>query len=1036
MSERPKALRDELIRTRRKLAALGARALLGWVVACLAGGLMASGVWVLFGLSDAGVAVLQAVGVALVAIAVGGAITSAAGRLRRPDAVARWLDRASPEPESPSFVTAFELAGNGRWDDGRESLRLAQLAVESAEARLDRARAQLLERAQRPARWAWSAAAAAVAALLIFGLAAPDAAWQGASAWAAVERLDRPFERVPPAPRLGDFRITHRFPDYAERPPRTLRGSSGAVRALAGTEVTVETRAAEPPYSATLLLAGPEGDGEPQAVSMTVDGRTLRGRFVLQRAGSYRIRLDGPKGIEQERRGHPIELEPDEVPQVVLLAPDTSPLEVDADDTLELVFRARDDFGLGTARLRWRVLNAARPHAEGTEPLTSASAGRTRYTGRKTVDLAELELRPGDRVSYFVEVADNDTVNGPKFGATRTRELRVYSERDHHREVLSLQKKALDELVHLLGDHLEGGFELTSFAPSLEKARGMLGRSERAAELLLEAEEASRDDPLGRPEVAEAFRQAHQRLMTQSARSERAVRAARRAFSADPERAEAEGRRVVKAQGRMVTNLEKDAVYLADLLDDQRLVDAEALAEELRKEQQALRDALEQYRQEPTEEGRKRIAAQIQRIRERLSSLMEQLASLQKSIPTEYVNQEALNTQFAKDQLSEMERLMEQGDLDAAMAAVDRMLQQTEQTLAELRRGRQELGSREYSEIAQRAREIFEELEDVSMRQRELARRTEEVAEAARDRMARRLEQASEFLDRQRERLRKAREGLEARSPEPPMPDADAFAASRERIGDAERALEAEDFGAAQDVLERAESRLADLARDTGRRAEQAERFREFYDGAEELQERHQAVQHTLEEVKAVRKALSETMPSPESVLSSEERAQLKGMQGEQQDLRGRTQRLQDQLDELSEQLPIVGEAVGESLQKARSAMEGASDRLARGDAPGGLRGERQALEALQKLREQMQQMGRGGSGGGVPMPFGAAPGGGRRKGGPEGDMHSHEKVEIPQPEQYEAPEAFRKDILEAAKEGTVRQFEEAVRRYYEELVK
>lgn len=71
-----------------------------------------------------------------------------------------------------------------------------------------------------------------------------------------------------------------------------------------------------------------------------------------------------------------------------------------------------------------------------------------------------------------------------------------------------------------------------------------------------------------------------------------------------------------------------------------------------------------------------------------------------------------------------------------------------------------------------------------------------------------------------------------------------------------------------------------------------------------------------------------------------------------------------------------------------------------------------------------------------MPLPMGmGADGGGMDMGGP-GNPKVMEKVEIPGPDEYEPPEAFRKALLEGMKDPVPEAYRQQVRRYYEELVK
>jgi len=919
----------------------------------------------------------------------------------------------------------------GRYGESPQLFEAARRALESQPV-WDRAPELLAQRTGRRARKPALAAGLGLALAGLAAGAAPATSWHAATALAGLGDWRDAWRRVPPPARLAEFRITYRYPDYTGRPARTMSSASGRVRCLPGTEVQIQVTSLEPVADAALLLGRGEDPDGVEEIAAEADGRSLTAHFVAGRPGTYRFRTIDPEGTtREERRGHPIDIEVDDPPDVTLIEPTESPLEVNEKDTVHLSYRARDDYGLGEVAVRWRVLGTSR---EGREPLRG-DAGRTAMSGRGTLDLAELELEPGDRVSYSVEVLDNDSVNGPKTGASRTQELRIYSRRDHHARVLAEQEEALDELVHVLGDHLEEPFAASTIASSLPPAQARIERTTEAEALLREAEEASREDPLGRPEVAEAFVRARNDVARRRRASQSAMRRLRRMPESERDPA---ARFLVGAEARMVRVLEEHSVYLADLLNDQRLIDAEALADQLREEQMALREALEAYKAAPTPAKRAELGRAIERIQSRIRELSRQLADLESSVPTEYVNREALSPRQNAEDLDRMQALLEAGELDEALEQVDQMLGQTERMIAELREGRKELGSREYSEIAQRAREIWQELEDMKMRQRELARRTEAISKTVRERSQERVDASEAFIEKQTQRLRRAKADIDRAAPEDARPAGDAFDAVEQRLDDGIRALEAKDFGAAREVLERGRDRIRELERETERRARQLSRFGSLFGDSEATARAAEALGRARPRVERVIEDLEAMVPDPQKMLSKEERSTLDEMARMQGELAERAEGLGEQLAELGEQLPIVGPKVSEKIGEAQGAMEGARQNLEGYDAPGGLGEERRALESLAELREQLQQMGRDPSGGsgGVPLPFGGA---GRRPRGNEGsgrDVRTAERVEIPQPEQFEAPAEFRRDILEAAKEGTVERFRDAVRRYYEELVK
>jgi hypothetical protein len=556
-------------------------------------------------------------------------------------------------------------------------------------------------------------------------------------------------------------------------------------------------------------------------------------------------------------------------------------------------------------------------------------------------------------------------------------------------------------------------------------------------EKLREAAAAAKEDPLGRENVSAAFEQAARQVQARTGALRRTVRIGKAVPPRRrPDRTAVQG--LLRRQDRMVRTLERQAVYLSDLIDDQRMLDAEGLAKDLREQQRALREALESYKEAPTEDKRRLIAQAIEDIQARIQEIMSELAKLQAEIPQDFVNPDAL-----EDRTEGMDAVKEKiadGDLEGAMKALDRMLGQTERMLSQLQEGREELQTREYSEITQRAEKIWKDLKAARERQRDLAERTEAVAKKVEERGKERLGDAERFLKEQMARLEEAADALEAVRPERHMPDADLFEKAERRLADGKKALESQDFGAAQEVLEEALDKLSSLDRDARRRADQAERFGDVFGMGERARNTRSAIDEAEPEIRDVLDAIEELRPNPSELLERTEKNQLDRYEREQKALGEKMEEIEEELDALGKQLPMVGPEVRAALDEARSAMGQSGEQLGKGDAPGAVGQERRAVEALERLAQQLEEMGSqsgGGQGGaGVPLPFGQPSGvdpqdrrGGRGR-------FNRDKVEIPRPEAYQAPSEFREDILEAAKQGTVESYRDAVRRYYEELVK
>src|SRR5262249_36944302 len=149
----------------------------------------------------------------------------------------------------------------------------------------------------------------------------------------------------------------------------------------------------------------------------------------------------------------------------------------------------------------------------------------------------------------------------------------------------------------------------------------------------------------------------------------------------------------------------------------------------------------------------KMLAQSIKEIKQRITEIMQQLAKLKGSIPADYVNQDAIETKDSQEGMDAIQKMIEEGDLEGAMAELDKMLGETESMMSQLSSGREELGSREYSEIYEQAQKLWKDLETVEKEQRDLAKQTDKISKEVLERMKSRLGDANSFVDKQKKRL-------------------------------------------------------------------------------------------------------------------------------------------------------------------------------------------------------------------------------------------------------------------------------------------
>ena len=99
---------------------------------------------------------------------------------------------------------------------------------------------------------------------------------------------------------------------------------------------------------------------------------------------------------------------------------------VDSTDAKLLFFagEAGDDYGLRSLSFNYRITNAKGNQGDLISlPLDKPASKNIQYT--HNWDINKLELKPGDQLSYYFEVYDNDAVNGNKFARTEIMSFEV-----------------------------------------------------------------------------------------------------------------------------------------------------------------------------------------------------------------------------------------------------------------------------------------------------------------------------------------------------------------------------------------------------------------------------------------------------------------------------------------------------------------------------------------------------------------------------------------------------------------------------------
>ena len=214
--------------------------------------------------------------------------------------------------------------------------------------------------------------------------------------------------KVVDLPYVQRLELEYHFPAYTGLAPQKVE-DGGDIAVLKGTEVHVRAMPTMTAPGGQIVL----GDKDKSGLSPDSAGGSpapLLGTFKVERDGFYHIELDAPSGERLTASPqYTIDALDDQPPTVSISKPgrDTtaSPIE-----EVFVEARAEDDFGVRDLDLVYSVNGGAEKTLrlfDGKKRMTEVSGGHTFY-------LEELDVKPGDFVSYYAKAADNDSVQGPK----------------------------------------------------------------------------------------------------------------------------------------------------------------------------------------------------------------------------------------------------------------------------------------------------------------------------------------------------------------------------------------------------------------------------------------------------------------------------------------------------------------------------------------------------------------------------------------------------------------------------------------------
>jgi hypothetical protein len=285
-------------------------------------------------------------------------------------------------------------------------------------------------------------------------------------------------------PNLKDFHVQVNYPEYLNKKPETIR-NTGNLSVPAGSVVDWNFVAGDT-EELHLQFQSPEEVLEAQIQN---DQFSVRKKILQTQA--YSIHLRNQHSANKEEINYLITALPDQHPEISVES---------FSDTLNFAYlivggNIGDDYGLTRLNLHYKVIPASGDNNAGYKALPirfdSRQLSQTYY---HQWNLDALRLNPGDRLEYFVQVWDNDGVNGHKSSRTRTLGFKVPSRKDIRNELASNASDVENQLSKSLEKTQNLKNEISKSENKLKTKKELNWQDRKALEDLVEKKKQLEQD--------------------------------------------------------------------------------------------------------------------------------------------------------------------------------------------------------------------------------------------------------------------------------------------------------------------------------------------------------------------------------------------------------------------------------------------------------------------------------------------------------------------------------------------------------------
>ena len=913
------------------------------------------------------------------------------------------------------------------------------------------------------------------------------------------EKIQSPITEGPEQNyQISDLGLTLNYPSYTRLTSKAIKPSDGSVASLPGTEVTIEGKTNEGFHEATLVV-----NTKDPILMESKDRLSLKGAFMVRERGFYQFRLKDQPGTQVLLpQKYPIELEQDQTPRIVLFPANPKPVYYDS-DKIQIFYEGSDDFGIQSIELVARIDdNSIRKKIKHLKENEKETQGRFTWNlaleplkpGQEVQYY--LEIKDNDNISG-PNKGQSEIMRFTIFDSREALENLVQLQDELTEKMIALLATGLVEdniLKATTKDILYGKKLLASNADALIEIIGLAQHIKNQAEefgnfpqpyLTLLNNIISGLKEI-RQEKIETIDKIQGTLMkpTPVGYSLLSIEVLNDQMITHLEQ---DILYLIK-----ITNRQKmDQVM--DLEDE-----LSELTESLQEEFENLKNKNSPLNSNQLKSKLNQIQQTLKKLLDKLS---QQNQSLPDEFLNSKSYQ-SMNLKDMMSSIEKIQELANKGKIDEAMEQLKKMAEDLREFAEQLNQTNSSMEEMVDTQMMEQLNESMRKLEDLEKKQRKIINETSEINQKLRQQQSKQSESLvkkffeelkkdvesiqailnddKKFLNKH-EAMKKTSKLLEKES----TINQEIQSLGQKTIDSSLKENLADNFT----ELNNRRRQLTKIVRELNSLRTQG--FQEFKENLPEIKNKYDTLKELAElnDLNDFNLLFKNTYPeilrwqgnlrtsrnllediggkmsedlrqitrlngeiskklgtlkrsieaSNESLLSDEEKNKLKKMAQQEKNIRGKTDGMRKQFEEMNQRNPMLPPTLSQNMQMAGKNLKKAESRLNQNQVQRSIESENKAMKSIQKTQKMLKDMKNSGSQmsrQGKPQNRLRLGTGNRRASGRGGAIRMQkEKVLLPSEDQYKVPREFREEILDAMKKETPKNYEQLVNEYYRELV-